>query len=184
MNNRVHRLFSASIENRILAADQLESQIAAVATHLVECLLSNGKIFIAGERYTTFNSRYFASVLLGHIELGRPALPVIALDTNDAGKTPVRQIQALGQSEDVCIILNVLPKSSVTLEMIQAAHDKEMRVIALTCEKSTLKENLITRDSEICVPGETDALIHETQLFVLACFCDLIEQSLFGQVVE
>ncbi len=184
MNNRVHRLFSASIENRILAADQLEKQIAQAAKRLVECLLRNGTIFISGESYACFNAQYFTSVLLNHVELERPALPVILLASDDVQKTPVRQVHALGATEDICIILNVWPKSLLIPELIQAAHDKEMHVIVLSSEKSMLKMSLTAADLEICVPGETDALIHETQLFVLSCFSDLIEQSLFGQVVE
>ncbi len=184
MDTRVHRLFSASIENRILAADRLEKSVAHGAAQLVQCLLNNGKIFIVGQGYAVANSQHFSETLLHHVELERPPLPVIALSLDDARKTPVRQIQALGQTEDILIVLSVSSPSVCIVETIQAAHDKDMPVLALTCHASKLSSYLSANDSEICVPGETDAFIHETQLFVLECFCDLIEQSLFGQVVE
>jgi D-sedoheptulose 7-phosphate isomerase len=184
MNKRVHRLFSASIENRILAADKLEKSVADAATQLVQCLLNNGKIFIFGQGYAGLNSQHFSEILLNHVELERPPLPVIALTGSDMRKTAVRQVQALGQAEDILILLSVAPALPSLMEMIQTAHDKEIPIIALTCDLSGLSQHLGPQDSEICVPGQTDALIHETQLFVLECFCDLIEQSLFGQAVE
>ncbi len=184
MNKKVHDLFSASIENRILAADMLEKNIAHAAAQLVECLLSNGKIFIVGQGEAAAQGQRFASVLLNYVELERPALPVIALSAYDTEKISVRQMQALGQTEDMLIVLSASKSSACMIEMIQTAHDKEMRVVALTCGVSGLSDCLIANDSEVCVPGGTGALIHETQLFVLDCFCNLIEQSLFGQMVE
>lgn len=184
MDTRVHRLFSASIENRILAADRLEKSVAHAAARLVQCLLNNGKIFILGHGYAAANSQYFSEVLLHHVALERPPLPVIELLVDDARKTEVRQVQALGQAEDVLIVLSVCSPSVSMREAIQAAHDRDMSLVALTCETSALSSYLNPNDIEVCVPGKTEALIHETQLFVLACFCDLIEQSLFGQVVE
>jgi D-sedoheptulose 7-phosphate isomerase len=195
MENRVRYLFGASIENRIAAADGLSDLISQAATCLVHCLLNNGKIFICGQGASAANGLHFSTALLNHFEIERPALPVIALTSDPAVLTVFgqhgraehifeRQIQALGQAEDVLIVLSTTGHAVSLLNAVHAAHEKSMRVVVLSGrDGGALVSHLVEQDIELRVPGETAALIRETHLFILHCFCDLIEQSLFGQIL-
>lgn len=195
MENRVQYLFGASIENRIAAADALSDVIAKASTRLVECLLNNGKLLICGQGGSAANGLHFSTALLNHFEIERPALPVIALTTDPALLTAfgregqaefvfARQIQALGHAEDVLIVLSTSGHAASLSNAVLAAQDKGMAVVALSGrDGGTLASHLSPQDIEIRVPGDASALIRETHLFILHCFCDLIEQSLFGQML-
>jgi D-sedoheptulose 7-phosphate isomerase len=195
MENRVRYLFGASIENRIAAADVLSDVISQASARLVHCLLNNGKIFICGQGASAANGLHFSTALLNHFEIERPALPVIALTSDPALLTVfgqeghaehifARQIQALGQAEDVLIVLSTTGHAVSLLNAVHAAHERGMQVVVLSGrDGGVLVNHLSSEDIELRVPGETAALIRETHLFILHCFCDLIEQSLFGQVL-
>jgi len=48
-----------------------------------------------------------------------------------------------------------------------------MRVVVLSGrDGGALVSHLVEQDIELRVPGETAALIRETHLFILHCFCD------------
>jgi D-sedoheptulose 7-phosphate isomerase len=195
MENRVRHLFGLSIEARIAAADFLSDSIAKAAMRLVQCLLNNGKLLVCGQGGSAANGLHFSSALLNYYEVERPALPVIALNTDPAVLTMfsqeghaeqlfARQLQALGQKEDVLIILTTSGQAMSLLYAVHSAHDRGMDVICLSGgDGGVLANHLGPEDIEIRASGETSAIIRETHLFILHCFCDLIEQSLFGQVL-
>lgn len=196
IDNRVKHLFELSIENKIVLADTLSSEIGKAAQRLVTCLLSDGKIFICGNGGSAANCLHFSTAMLNHFEVERPPLPVITLVMDTATITAVandghydqvfaRQIQALGQENDVLLVLTTTGNSNSVLGAVNAANDRGMDTVALSGrDGGVLANHLGPEDIELRVPGETSARIREIHLFILHCFCDLIDQSLFGQMSE
>lgn len=195
LEERVHYLFGASIETKIAAADTLSSGIAKASSRLVQCLLAEGKLLIAGNGGSSANCMHFASSLLNHFDVERPSLPVINLcsdasnissfaDENHFGQIFSRQIQALGQTQDVLILLTTSGQSDSMLQALQSATDKGLDTIVLSGrDGGLLAGHLGPEDIEIRVKADSAARIREMHLFILHCFCDLIDQSLFGQVL-
>ncbi len=67
------------------------------------------------------------------------------------------------------------------LEAIKVAHQRNLRVVALTGrEGGKMRELLRDTDIEICVPSAVTARIQEVHLLVIHCLCDLIDTQLFG----
>lgn len=67
------------------------------------------------------------------------------------------------------------------VQAIQAAHDREMIVIALTGNDGGDMTALLGPDEvEICVPAEDPILVHDAHLLVLHSLCDLVDFQLFG----
>ncbi len=65
---------------------------------------------------------------------------------------------------------------------IEAAHDREMMVVALTGRQGgELANKLTLEDVEIRVPAESTARIQEVHLLVIHCLCDLMDHQLLGQ---
>ena len=63
----------------------------------------------------------------------------------------------------------------------QAAHERGMRVIALTGrDGGKLAAALHAGDIEIRVPAQRTARIQEVHLVVIHCLCDAIDQALFA----
>lgn len=191
MEERVRHLFGASIENRIMIADLLSEHISNAAMSLIHCLLNNGKLFIGGHGSSGASAVHFTTALLNNLEIERPALPVITLNpdyiVDQAGQNASifsRQIQALGHAGDILILLTTSGLSDNLIQAVQAAHDREMKVVALTgVTGGELANHLSNQDVILKVPADNVMLIRETHLFILHCFCDLIEQSLFGQLL-
>lgn len=195
MEDRVRQLFGISIEGKIAVADTMSALIAKAGLRLVNCLLNDGKILLCGKGGSAANCLHFSAAMLNHFEVERPPLPVIALSTDMASLTSVsndhhydqifaRQIHALGQEKDVLLALSTSGNSDSILHAVNAANDRGMDTIALSGrDGGVLANHLGPEDIELRVQADSAARIRETHLFILHCFCDLIDQSLFGQML-
>ena len=194
LEDRVRHLFGAAIETKIAVADNLSALIAKAGERLVQCLLNDGKILLCGSGGSAANCLHFSTALINHFEVERPALPVIALTTDSALLTSVandshdqvfaRQIQALGQEGDVLLVLSTSGNANSILQAVNAANDRGMDTIVLNGrDGGVLANHLGPEDIELRVQADNAARIREMHLFILHCFCDLIDQSLFGQML-
>jgi D-sedoheptulose 7-phosphate isomerase len=195
IEDRVRHLFGVGIEAKIAAADALSPVIASAGLRLVNCLLNDGRIFLCGNGGSAANCMHFSVAMLNHFDVERPPLPVITLSADVSILTALineghsdqvfaRQIQALGQEGDVLLALSTSGNSDNVLHAVHAANDRGMDTIALSGrDGGVLANHLGPEDIEVRVLGDTSAQIRETHLFILHCFCDLIDQSLFGQML-
>jgi len=194
MEERVRHLFGISIEARIAIVDTMSQDIANAAKRLVDCLLNDGRILVCGNGSSAANCLHFTTAMINHYDVERPPLPVFSLSTDQAVLTSLtsdgnydqifaRQINALGQKGDVLLAITTSGNSNSVLLAINAANDRGMDTIALSGrDGGVLSNHLGPEDIELRIPGETAAEITEIHLFILHCFCDLIDQSLFGQM--
>lgn len=194
INSHVQQLFNASIEAKIAVADALPQMITDAGERLTESLLNNGKIFVCGNGGSAANALHFSTALLNHFDVERPALPVIVLGTDIALTTSLlqdghaehvfsRPLQALGHAGDILLLLSTSNQTMNLVHAVDAAHERGMDVILLgASERGVLGNHLGPQDMEIAVPVDSPARIREIHLFVLHCFCDLIDHALFGQM--
>jgi D-sedoheptulose 7-phosphate isomerase len=90
-------------------------------------------------------------------------------------------VRALGRSGDILLAISTSGNSANVLEAIKTAHQRKMRIVALTGKNGgKLRELLDDSDIEICVPSDVTARIQEVHLLVIHCLCDLIDTHLFG----
>lgn len=183
---------AVGLEVRMAVAELMPALIAQSAERLVQCLLQDGKLLIGGQGGSGANALHFSTAMLHRLEIERPSLPVLTLSTDPSLMSDIasqgnydqlfaRQIQALGIDKDILIILTTSGNSGVILEAVNSAHSKGMDVIALTGgDGGILANHLGPEDIELRVPSDCMSLIRENHLFILHCFCNLIEQSLFG----
>ena len=195
LEERVRHLFGVHIENKITLADSLSENIAHASQRLVNCLLGDGKILLCGNGASGANCMHFATAMLHHFEVERPSLPIFNLSADAASLSAfahdhhynqvyARQIQAMAQANDVLLLLTTSGNSDSVLQALQAAHERGMDSIVLSGrDGGVLANHLGPEDLELRVMGDSGAMIREMHLFILHCFCDLIEQSLFGQLL-
>ncbi len=196
MEDRVRQLFGLSIEAKMAAADVLTDVIGRAAMRLVNCLLNDGKILLCGNGGSAAGCLYFSSSMLNHFEVERPSLPVMTLTSDAASLTALaseskyeqifaKQINAFGHADDVLIILTTTGNASSTLNALKAAHSRGMDTIVLTGgDGGMLANHLGPEDIEVRVSSGNAARIREIHVFILHCFCDLIDNNLFGQMLE
>ena len=190
--SRIGQHFTDSAQTKLDAIELLSGPIAEAAEAMVACLLSNGKILSCGNGGSAADAQHFAAELVGRFEMERQGLAAIALSTdssimtaisNDYGFKAVfdKQVRALGQPGDILLAISTSGNSANVVEAINAAHDNELRVIALTGKGGgEIAELLRDTDIHLCVPSERTARIQEVHLLTIHCLCDGIDCLLLG----
>ncbi|MQY52718.1 phosphoheptose isomerase [Rhodocyclus tenuis] len=190
--DRISQHFQDSAQTKLDAVELLAAPIAGAVETMVGCLVNNGRILACGNGGSAGDAQHFAAELVGRFEAERQALAAIALTTdtsiltavgNDYGFDQVfsRQVRALGQPGDVLLAISTSGNSANVIEAIRAAHEQDMRVVALTGRGGgRIGEMLADDDIHLCVPVERTARIQETHLLTIHCLCDGIDCLLLG----
>jgi D-sedoheptulose 7-phosphate isomerase len=189
---RILAHFQESAELKLKSATVL-SQPISEAIDLMFAALSNGnKILACGNGGSAADCQHFAAELVGRFERERFPLPALALTTDTSIMTAVgndysyreifsKQVQAFGQAGDVLLALSTSGNSANVLAAVEAALEREMRVVALTGKDGgELAKMLTDADVNICVPHTRTARIQEVHLVTIHCICDGIDVALFG----
>lgn len=190
--DRIRKHFDESAQTKLLVKDTLAQPIADAAQTLVACLMNDGKILCCGNGGSAADSQHFAAELINRFEVERPALAAIALTTDSSVLTSIandydynqifsKQVRGLGMAGDVLIAISTSGNSTNVVEAVHAAHERDMRVVALTGhEGGTMGEILEAGDIHICVNAGRTARIQEVHLLTLHCLCDGIDHLLLG----
>ncbi|NLY15396.1 MAG: phosphoheptose isomerase [Gammaproteobacteria bacterium] len=192
MQNRIQHMFQASIDTKQQALQALPGAIEQASLLMVNALLSDNKILSCGNGGSAGDAQHFSSEMLNRFERERPSLPALALTTDSSTITSIandysyeevfsKQIRALGQQGDILLAISTSGNSANVVQAIHAAHDRNMKVIALTGRDGGCMAPLLQPDDvEIRVPSSVTARIQEVHLLVIHCLCDLIDRQLFG----
>lgn len=190
--DRLTQLFSDSIQVKTDAMKVLPEVIAAAGESMVQCLLSGQKILACGNGGSASDAQHFSSEMLNRFETERPGLPSIALTTDTSTLTSIandysyqeifaKQVRALGQNGDILLAISTSGNSTNVNQAIAAAHDRGMRVVALSGKDGGEMVHLLhDTDIEIRVPSHSTARIQEVHILIIHCLCDLIDHSLFS----
>ena len=190
--HRIRAHFNASAQLKLAAVDALAPQIARASTLMTECLLADGKILACGNGGSASDAQHFAAEMVGRFERERPELPAISLATDTSLLTAVandyafeqvfaKQVRALGSKGDVLLAISTSGNSPNVIAAVQAAQEREMRVVALTGKGGgKIGAMLDEFDIHLCVPSERTARVQEVHLLTLHCLCDGIDCLLLG----
>lgn len=189
---RIQAHFQESADLKRKAANDLAQPIAQ-AVELMFTALSNGnRILACGNGGSAADCQHFAAELVGRFERERLPLPALALTTDTSILTAIgndysfndifsKQVQAFGQSGDVLLALSTSGNSANVLAAVDAALERDMRIVALTGKGGgAIGKRLTDADVHICVPHDRTARIQEVHLLTIHCLCDGIDVALFG----
>lgn len=195
-NQRIQAHFQESAELKTRAAAVLAEPISQ-AVELMFTALSNGnKILACGNGGSAADCQHFAAELVGRFERERLPLPAMALTTDTSILTAVgndysfndiftKQVQAFGQAGDILLALSTSGNSANVLGAVEAALERDMRIIALTGKGGgEIGKRLTDADVHICVPHDRTARIQEVHLLTIHCLCDGIDVALFGEELD
>ena len=193
LEQRIQQQFFDSADLKYAAAEVLARPIADAVSALVGSITAGGKVMACGNGGSAADAQHFAAEFVGRFERERPGLAAIALTTDSSILTAIgndydfnsifsKQVQALGAPGDVLLAISTSGNSSNVIAAIEAAHAKEMVVIAMTGHKGGRMRELLTEtDVLICVPHERTARIQEVHLLTLHCLCDAVDLQLLGE---
>lgn len=192
LTQRIRNHFADSAETKLAAADVMAPLIARAASLMTDALLADGKILACGNGGSAADAQHFAAEMVGRFERERPELPAISLVTDTSILTAIandydfsqvfaKQVRALGRAGDVLLAISTSGNSANVSVAIDAAHEREMRVVALTGKGGgRIGELLAPTDVHLCVPHSVTARIQEIHLLAIHCMCDAIDVSLLG----
>ena len=192
LEQRIEKHFIDSADLKYQSAQILAKPIAAATQAILASVTSGGKVLACGNGGSAADAQHFAAEFVGRYERERPELGAIALTTDTSIITAIandysfdviysKQVRALGQTGDVLLAISTSGNSTNIIAAIEAAHAREMTVVALT-GKGGGKIGALLRETDvhICVPHERTARIQEVHLLVLHCLCDGVDTQLLG----
>jgi D-sedoheptulose 7-phosphate isomerase len=197
---RIEKHFIDSADLKYQSAQVLAKPIADAVQAMLACVTSGGKVLVCGNGGSAADAQHFAAEFVGRYERERPELAAMALTADSSILTAIandyafrdvfaKQVRAFGQAGDVLLVLSTSGNSSNVMAAIEAAHEREMIVIALTGQKDSSKDStpggqigglLRETDIHICVPHARTARVQEVHILVLHCLCDGVDASLLG----
>ena len=193
LEQRIQQQFFDSADLKYAAAEILSKPIADAVSAVVGCITAGGKVMACGNGGSASDAQHFAAEFVGRFERERPGLAAIALTTDTSILTAIgndydfnaifsKQVQALGSPGDVLIAITTSGNSANVLAAVEAAHAKEMTVVALTGHTGGKMQGLLLEtDVHICVPHERTARIQEVHILTLHCLCDAVDLQLLGE---
>ena len=193
LEQRIQQQFFDSADLNYAAAEVLAKPIADAVEAVVGCITSGGRVLVCGSGGSAAAAQHFAAGFVGRFERERPGLAAIALTPDvsivaavgqqyDFASIFSKQVQALGQPGDVLLAITASGEAPELIAAVEAAHVKEMTVIALTGRQGgRLRQMLTESDVLVSAPHERAARVQEVHLLTLHCLCDAVDLQLLGE---
>lgn len=189
LEQRIQQQFFDSADLKYQSAETLTRPVADAVNAVLGCITAGGKVLVAGQGASAADAERFAAQFVGRFERDRPGLPAIALgagafvlDDEGLGPAWARQVRALGAPGDVLLAIGVAGDSPALLAAVEAAHARELTVIALTGRAGgALAAALAETDVHVGVPHDRAVRVQEVHALVLHCICDAIDLQLMGE---
>ena len=181
LEQRIQQQFFDSADLKYQTAETLARPIDEACGALTGAVTSGGTLMVGGSGAAVALAAHFAQRLLDGFERERPPLPALSL-----GADAVRLVQAIGHPGDVLVWVEPAEgDGALAAEVIAAAHDKEMTVVAICAGTGAAASSVMSRLAETDVAV---SIVHarggralELELLVLHALCDAIDLQLMGE---
>lgn len=190
MQKRVKAILSESeaVHRRMASSEEFVSSISEAAGLCCTAIRSGKKILFAGNGGSAADAQHLAAELVNRFNYERPAMAALALSTdtsvitsigNDSGFESLfsRQIEAIGNSGDILILLSTSGNSPNIVKAAKAGKERGVIIAGFTGEK----ENMLAELSDIVVkiPSDCTPRIQEGHILAGHILCDLIEAEIY-----
>ena len=196
LEERIRQHFNESVQLKQRAVEVLAAPLARAVECLVSALANDRKLLICGNGGSAADSQHFAAEMVGRLERERPELAALALTTDSSLMTAIandysfedifaKQVRGLGQSGDVLAAISTSGNSTNIIAAVEAAHQRGMRVLALTGHQGgRIGAMLRPDDVHLCVPHNRTMRIQEVHILMIHCLCDGVDAALLGDAPE
>jgi D-sedoheptulose 7-phosphate isomerase len=175
------------LSRALIDMDARAQAIGEAATLLVTTVQSGHKVLVAGNGGSAAQAQHFAAEFVGRFKRERRAYPMLSLTVDTSILTAVandysyqevfaRQVEALGQPDDLFIALSTSGQSINLLRAAHAAHERSMGVVSITGDQANPLARLA--DVAIRVPTDDTAVTQELHIMVVHILCDIAEKEL------
>lgn len=187
MRDKIKDLLLESIQVKEELLRSNIGHIKDIADMTIESLRKNGKVILFGNGGSASDSQHIAAEFVGRFKKDRSALAAIALTTNTSILTSLandygyeiifaKQIEAVGQKNDIAIGISTSGKAKNVLNGIKQAKKMGIKTVALTGGDGGELSKLA--DIALVVPSLVTARIQEAHITIGHIVCELVEQIL------
>ncbi len=181
---------SMSVKQLIFEDQSLIAQVDDLIILLRDALKLGSQVLICGNGGSAADALHLAAEFSGRFYLDRQALPVEALNVNEAALTAIandfgydklfaRLVQAKGRQNDMLWLLTTSGASQNIINAAIEAKNRGLKVVAFTGQKPSELDKIV--DVVIKVPSTDTPRIQECQLMLGHIICELIEKELFDE---
>ena len=168
--------------------DQQGDKLGEAADLLIRAFQSGHRVFFFGNGGSAADAQHLAAEFVGRFQHDRPGLPALALTTDTSALTAIgndygyesvfaRQIEALGQKEDVAVAISTSGRSPNIREGILAARNRGLTTIGLLGGDGGAAKEMV--DLALVVDGRKTARVQEVHILVGHLLCEAVETALF-----
>lgn len=161
-----------------------ENEILKAIELIKNAFLNNKKILLCGNGGSASDCNHIATEFISRFQKERISLPAISLCSNNSTITAIandysfddifkRQIEGLGEKDDILIAISTSGNSKNVLNAIEQAKKQDLKIIFLTGEN---KSNLEV-DIEINAPSEITCEIQEMHIAIAHIICEFVEEN-------
>ena len=186
MRDRVKDILLESIQVKEELLRSSITEILNIASLAIESIKKNGKIIVFGNGGSASDAQHIAAELVGRFKKDRTPIAAIALTTNTSVLTSLandygyevvfaRQVEALGQKNDLVIGISTSGKAKNVAAAIKQAKKMGIKTVALTGGDGGELAKLA--DTALVVPSPITARIQEAHITIGHIICELIEQA-------
>jgi len=188
MKKKIRSILQDSI---LLKREILENQIDTIqkiARLIISCLRREGKIFFFGNGGSAADCQHLASEFVGRFQKKRNPLPAISLVTDTSIITSLsndynfeiifsRQIEALGEKNDLAIGITTSGKSRNVILGLKRAKEMGLKTIVFTGRGGKNLRRIV--DICLAIPSKETPRIQEAHITIGHIICELVEDELF-----
>ena len=177
-------MFEKRVENFIKLKNQ-EKNVSKAIELIKQTLLMGNKILLCGNGGSASDCNHIAAEFISKFQKERKSLSAISLCANNSIITAIgndysfenifsRQIEGLGNKNDILIAISTSGKSKNILKAIEQAKQQNLKIIFLTGEN----ESNLDVDVEINAPSKVTCEIQEMHIAISHIICEMIEDKL------
>ena len=156
----------------------------AAFDEIVTTLKSGHTVLICWNGWSAADSQHIAAEIVGRYKKERRGLPAIALTTDTSNLTAIgndygydrvfsRQVEALGRSGDILLVLSTSGNSVNVVEAVKEAKRIGMKVVGFLGRSGGILKDMV--DYPIVVSTESTAHIQECHMILYHAMCEKID---------
>ncbi|HNW36945.1 MAG TPA: D-glycero-beta-D-manno-heptose 1-phosphate adenylyltransferase, partial [Candidatus Ozemobacteraceae bacterium] len=171
-------------------SDGLGDRFGQAAMLLCTSLSTGGQVLVCGNGGSASDAEHMVGELTGRFLYDRPPLAGIALTCGSAAITAIgndygyeeifrRQVLALGRRGDILVAISTSGNSKNAVKAADAAHERDMRVIAITGPADSALSAIA--DVTLRAPSPETPRIQEVHAALIHSLCRIVEATLFPE---
>jgi D-sedoheptulose 7-phosphate isomerase len=190
LNNFITQQLQESAETKTITINACTEQVIRAVELIIGCIRNRGKLLLCGNGGSAADAQHLAAemvIRLSH-DIERPGLPALALSTdssiltaggNDIGFENIfyRQIEALGNPEDILLAISTSGNSKNILNALTIAKEKGIKSVGFLGGTGGKCKDRVT--IPIVVPSDNTQRIQETHITLGHIIIELVERELY-----